>query len=187
MADPIVPPVYTTPAPAGGQKNVKTPRTRMGKRLAPIPLVYDRDKEKGKATVKAVAKQARKKLPGALTSKAPVDEQYNTRVYFSEAFGPDAGKVYSEPLEIEDLAEWAGKEFYWRVEIDQFRVDPLLQGFQTTWSLLTPGWSFVDGYGAVLYDEAISNPLKVTRVIKAPGSITVRPKFRLVVTEKYLP
>ena len=178
MADPLGP-VYT-PTPS---RNTRGPKKRMGGRLLPIPKVYDApDVAKVKKIVKAPAKR-----PVTLRAKAPVDDQFTARVFFSEAFDADAGKVWSEPLEIEDRAAWASKEFFWRCEVDQFRVDPLLQGFKIEWQLLTPGWTFVDGIGDTTYDEAISNPVKITRVIKAPASITVRPKFRVVVRTKYLP
>jgi hypothetical protein len=180
----MVEPVYTPPSPSKKSgRGVTTPRTRMAARLVPIPRVYDPEPDK----VKKVIKKKLVRRPLSLRAKAPVDDQYNARVYFSEAFGADAGKVWSEPLEIEDRVEWAGKEFFWRVEVDQFRVDPLLQGFRIRWELLTPGWTFVDGHGSLTWDEAISNPLKVTRVIKAPATIEVRPKFRIVIEHNYLP
>jgi hypothetical protein len=183
MADPTTPPVYTPPpAPKPKTRGVRTPRSRMAARLIPIPRVYDREDAKVKKVVKKPVRRAVQ-----LRAKAPIDDQYKARVTFSEAFGTDAGKVWSEPLEIEDRTEWAGKDIYWRLEIDQFRVDPLLQGFQTEWQLLTPGWTFVDGLGGTLDDEAISNPVTITRVIKAPAAITVRPKFRVVVKLKYKP
>ena len=72
---------------------------------------------------------------------------------------------------------------------DQFRVDPLLHGFRTTWALLTAGWTFVDGLRSASYDEAISNPLSIIRVIRAPATIpsSPGPLFRVVVTSRYRP
>ncbi len=181
MAD--IPSPYTPP-PNRVSKPGK-PTTRMAARLAPIPKVYDTEANKTKKVVAALAKK--KPVPVRLAGAPPIDDQYVAHVYFSEAFGDNAGAVWSEPLEIEDRAAWASKEFYWKLEIQQNRVDPLLQGFQTQWQLLTPGWTFVDGLGLSIFDEAIANPLSIIRVIKAPGSIDVRPKFRVVVVAKYLP
>lgn len=167
---------------------VQAPPPRMAPRLAngsppPIPHVYYDDPTK---TKKAVAKVAKKRQV-TLVSKAPVDDQFTCRVLFSPAFGDNAGATYSEPLQIDDAAAAASQPFYWRAEIDQFRVDPLLQGFETRWDILTAGWTFIDGLGPVIYDEAISNPLKITRVIRAPASIATSPKFKVVVTKKYRP
>jgi hypothetical protein len=181
MADPI----YTPPPAKKSGRGVTTPRTRMAARLVPLPRIYDPEKVETNKVKKAVKKPKPRAVQ--LRSKAPVDDQYNASVFFSEAFGTDAGKVWSEPLEIEDRTEWASTDIFWRLEIEQHRVDPLLQGFETEWQLLTPGWTFVDGLGGTLFDEAISNPVKITRVIKAPASITVRPKFRVVVRTKFLP
>ena len=177
----MIDPIYTPPTSRSG-RGVKVPKKRMSGRLLPIPRVYDPETDKVKKIVKTPAKRAVQ-----LRAKAPVDDQFKARVTFSEAFGTDAGKVWSEPLEIEDRTEWAGKDIFWRLEIDQFRVDPLVQGFKTEWQILTAGWTFVDGLGTTIYDEAISNPVAITRVIKAPASITVRPKFRIVIRTKYLP
>lgn len=183
MAD--VPGVYTPPPPARkSAKGVVSPTSRMAARLVPIPRVYDLEDESNKVK-KAVKKPARRAVQLRATQR--VDDQWKGRVSFSEAFGDNAGNVWSEPLEIEDRTEWASKEFYWRLEIDQFRVDPLLQGFKCVWTILTAGWTFVDGLGSTTYDEAISNPLTITRVIKAPATISVRPKFRVVVAIEYKP
>lgn len=156
----------------------------MAPRLAPLPKIYE-PPEVTKFK-KAVKKLARKRSV-TLVGREWKDDHWKARITFSEAFGANAGEVWSEPLEIEDRTEWAGKEFYMDLNIDQFAQEPQLQGFETLWKLLTPGWTFADGLGATIYDEAISNPLSVRRVIKAPASITVRPKFRVVITFEYLP
>jgi hypothetical protein len=156
----------------------------MAARLLPIPKVYDKPPEaKVKKLVKAPAKRAVQ-----LRIRVPVDEQYEVHSWFSEAYGVDAAKTFSEPLELEDLAAAAGQDFYWKVEIAQHRVDPLLQGFRVRFELdLAPGWTFNDSRGAVRRYEAISNPLSVKAVIKAPGSITTRPKFRVVIEKEFRP
>jgi hypothetical protein len=87
--------------------------------------------------------------------------------------------------------------WYLRLRITQQRVEPLLQGFATT-RYPPPGWSFKaikgvapglspDNLPASLLDEAVSNPLVITRVIRAPASPNALIGFRVVVTRKYLP
>ena len=138
------------------RRSVSAPQTRMAGRLAPAPRPEPRPIDR-KLTAK-VAVLAKKK-PVALAARGPlVDDQYKARVSFSPAYGDGAGQTWSEPLQIDDPVEAAGKEFYWRCDIDQFRVDPLLQGFATTWTCLTAGWSFVDGLGATLYDALAGRP-----------------------------
>lgn len=160
----------------------------MAPRLAPVPRATSTPAATT-TTVAKVVKIVKKppKKPVQVRSNAPVDDQFKARVEFSEAYGDQAGKTWSEPLQIDDAAAAAGQEFYWRVNIDQFRVDPLLQGFATRWEILTAGWTFTDGLGTTIYDEAISNPLMVCRVVKAPATITASVKFRVVVTLKYRP
>jgi hypothetical protein len=164
---------------------MRLPPERMAPRLAPAHRAAPASTATARKVVELVQKP--KPKPIAVRSSAPVDDQYKARVEFSEAYGDQAGKTWSEPLQIDDPAAAAGKEFYWRLNIDQFRVDPLLQGFATTWEILTDGWTLADGLGGTLYDEAICNPLAVCRVVKAPASITASPRFRVVVTRKYRP
>ncbi len=162
--------------------------TRMAPRLAPAPRA-GATPTATTATVAKVVQIVKKpaKKPVILRSNEPVDDQFKVRVTFSPAYGDNAGATWSEPLQIDDPTTAAGQEFYWRADIDQFRVDPLLQGFEIRWDLLTAGWTFADGVGATTYEEAISNPLVVARVVKAPASITASPNFKVVVTKKYRP
>ena len=161
--------------------------TRMAPRLVPSTAVAY-TKPASEKTIAKTAKEVKAKAPKTVktSSKAPVDDQYKARVSFSQAHGSDAGKTWSEPLQL-DTHDDAGHDMYWRCEIDQFRVDPLLQGFATRWEILTAGWIFVDGLPRTIYDEAISNPLVITRVVHAPSAISRPPKFRVVVTAKYRP
>ena len=162
-------------------------RSRMAPRLVPAtPRAYIKPTiDRAVARTATVAKGKVAKNVRA-TGRAPVDDQYKARVLFSQAHGSDAGKTWSEPLQL-DTHDDAGHDMYWRCEIDQFRVDPLLQGFATRWEILTAGWIFVDGLPRTIYDEAISNPLVITRVVHAPSAISRPPKFRVVVTAKYRP
>jgi hypothetical protein len=155
--------------------------SRMAPAIAPIPHVYTPDPATAAATApKKAAPPKPKKPPIVIAGKAPVDDQFKGTMQFSEAFGTDAGKSWSDSFEPE-----ASKQYFARMVIDQFRVDPLLQGFETRWELPT-GWTFVDGLGSILHDEAISNPLYITRVVLSPATVA-KAGFRCVVTAKYRP
>jgi hypothetical protein len=183
VADPTLPPIYT-PAKTAPSKNTKTPKTRMAKqlapKLAPIPLVY---------TVAKVAKLAKKKAkPLTVAGKASIDDQFSATITFSPAYGTDAGRTYGASLGLTPggASPEALKEFYVRCLIEQHRVDPLLQGFETTWEP-PPGWTTMDGLGSIVYDEAISNPVQITRVYKSPASPSSEIGFRVRITKKYKP
>lgn len=182
MADPRFP---------GRRRNIDDPYeppSRMAPRVAPaIPDPYASGEEaKARRVLREVKRPQRQ--PVTVRVRTAADDQFKVRVSFSRAHGADAGQVWSEPLQL-DPDEDAGKEFYWRTEIDQFRVEPLLQGFRTTWRLLTAGWRFADGLRWASYDEAISNPLAIVRVIRAPAVIpsSPAPLFRVTITSKYRP
>lgn len=166
---------------------VEIPRTRMAARLAPIPRVYDPELDKVKKIVKKVAAK-KPRTPFNLTGRAPVDDQFDATVTFSPSYGTDAGRTYGAMLPMTPGAgsPEANKEFYVRCLITQHRVDPLLQAFRTLWKMPLD-WVFVDGLGDTLYDEAISNPLYVTRVCKSPATIAVDVGFLVTITAKYLP
>jgi len=162
------------------------PPTRMAPRLAPIPRVYDPEKDKvRKAAKKAAAKLPRK--PGTLRTWPIVDDQFSATMTFSPAYGTDAGRTYG-PL---SLTPGAGspegdKEFYCRLLLEQHRVDPLLQGFKCLWDP-PPGWVIVDGLDTHTYDEAISNPLYVTRVYRTPTTISLEIGFKVTIQRKIRP
>lgn len=170
------------PTPYQYSTGATLPVSRMAPAVAPIPYVYKPNPAAATADAakKAVKKVEKKKPPPQVSGKTPVDDQFSGQVQFSDAFGTDAGKGWSDSFEPE-----ASKQYYWRMVIDQFRVDPLLQGFETRWELPT-GWTFVDGLGSILHDEAISNPLYVTRVILSPATVA-KVVFRVVPTAKYKP
>jgi hypothetical protein len=175
----MVEPVYTPPAPKKSARGVTTPRTRMANRLVPIPRVYDRETDK----VKKVVKKKLKRKPVQVVGRVLADDQYNPTMTFSPAYGPDAGRTYGAMIPITPGADSpeGNKEFYVRLAIEQHRVDPQLQGFKTAWEP-PPGWVAVDGLpvagldddGLVvsgwIYDEAISNPVSITRVFRSPAA-----------------
>jgi len=166
-------------------RKVYTPPTRMAPRLAPIPRVYDPEKDKVKKAAKAAVRVPRK--PGTLRTWPIVDDQYSATLVFSPAYGTDAGRTYG-PLSMtpgSDSPE-ASKEFYCRLLIEQHRVDPLLQGFKCLWDP-PPGWVIVDGLDTHTYDEAISNPLYVTRVYRTPATISLEIGFKVTIQRKIEP
>jgi len=159
--------------------------TRMAGRLAPASPVSKTSPEQVKKVVRIVNSPARK--PVILRPRPPVDDQFDAMLEFSPAYGGDAGRTYG-PLTLtpgSDSPE-GGKEFYCRCRITQHRVDPLLQGFRTLWEP-PPGWVIADGCKATLYDEAISNPVYITRVYLTPATISLTVGFRVIVKMKYLP
>ena len=160
------------------------PPTRMAPRLAPIPRVYDPKPDVAK--VKKIVKKPAKK-PVELRARPPVDDQFDAKLTFSPAYGDDAGRT-SGPLSLtpgEDSPE-GDKEFYCRCEITQHRVDPLLQGFKCLWDP-PPGWTIADGLDTHTYDEAISNPVYITRVYLTPATISLEIGFKVTVQRKYKP
>lgn len=157
------------------------PGTRMATRLAPVQRVPDPTAPaKAAKVVKIVKKPARK--PPTIRGKAPVDDQFAAELMFSPAFGDDAGRTYGAML----VGALPNSEYYWRCRIEQHRVDPLLQGFRTLWDP-PPGWTFTDGLPAFLYDEAVSNPLVITRVVLSPAAPNTDVGFLIVMTRKYKP
>ncbi len=163
------------------------PRDRMVGAIAPKPtklppLEYPStsDPRTQARVVKIVKKPAPK--PFTIRARVLIDDQYSGDLGFSPATGTDAGRTYSaDMLAPEGLSTW-----YWRCRITQHRVDPLLQGFRLLWDP-PPGWTWQDGLLAPTYEEAISNPLVVTRVVKAPASPNALIGFLVTVTRKYKP
>ena len=182
MTDPALPPIYTPPAQKT-TRGLATPRTRMATRLIPIPRVYDPEGDKVKKTVKKPARRAVQ-----LRGRAPIDDQFEVKLYFSPAYGTDAGRTYGASLGITPGvgSPEGNKEFYVRAEVTQHRVDPLLQGFRLDWEP-PPGWTAQDGIGGTTYDEAISNPLYVNRVYLSPAAPSVDVGWRVIARKKYRP
>lgn len=171
------------------------PRDRMIDAVAPTPtrkpaLEYPNAPVAAKVVAK-VKEVVKKSI--ALHGRVLTDDQYGAELLFSLATGDGAGSSYAA-----DMVDPKPKSlWYWRLRITQHRVDPLLQGFATTW-YPPPGWSFKaikgvapglspDNLPVSLLDEAVSNPLVITRVIRAPASPNAAIGFRVVVTRKYLP
>jgi hypothetical protein len=56
-----------------------------------------------------------------------------------------------------------GQQYYIRCKVAQHQGDPQLQGFLLRWKK-PAGWRWIDGLNVLTIDEAVSNPLVVTRV-----------------------
>jgi hypothetical protein len=64
-------------------------------------------------------------------------------------------------------------------------VDPLLQGFRVRW-WIPGGWAWADGLGSYTVDEAVSNPLCVTRLARRSGTLSTK-GFRCSIVERFQP
>jgi hypothetical protein len=162
------------------------PQDRMAAAIAPATAKKPTADSKTVAKVVKIVKKPKPK-PVILRAKAPVDDQFDAELEFSPAYGTDAGRTYG-PLSLTPGAASpeGAKEFHCRIRITQHRVDPLLQAFKTLWEP-PPGWTIADGCPATLYDEAISNPVYITRVYLTPATIAVDVGFRVIVQLKYRP
>jgi hypothetical protein len=162
------------------------PTDRMAAAIAPATAKKPTADSKTVAKVVKIVKKPAPK-PVQLRARPPIDDQFSATLDFSPAYGSDAGRTYG-PLMITPGAgsPEGSKEFYVRCMIEQHRVDPLLQGFKTLWEPPT-GWTIADGCSATLYDEAISNPVYITRVYLTPAAPTVDVGFRVIVEAKYRP
>lgn len=169
--------------------NPVNPRDRMVGAVAPKPTPLPPLEYPPSATVAKVVKivKAPAKKPADLPIRLKIDDQYDAMLEFSPAYGDDAGRTYG-PLSLTPGADSpeGDKEFYCRLRITQHRVDPLLQGFKCLWDP-PPGWTIVDGLDTHTYDEAISNPVYITRVYLTPATISVAIGFKVTVQRKYLP
>lgn len=123
----------------------------------------------------------------ALRGTPPVSKMFSGKLTFAPAYNDakvDHGTPWSEP--------WPNpvrnKPYYVSLEISQLQGDgPLsqLQGFKTYWTH-PPNWTWLDGHGATLYDEAITNPLFIRRLVQSPGTIGTK-GFKVVVQAVYRP
>lgn len=87
--------------------------------------------------------------------------------------------VYSEPLPSVE-----GNRLYQiRVALAQYQAVPLTMGWALQWALPV-GWTFFDGLPAVTYEEFVSNPTIVTRMLLSPVA-PVPAGFQITVVGKY--
>jgi hypothetical protein len=111
------------------------------------------------------------------------DPMFEALLFFSEVI--DQTPEHKNANWTEPLVEPLGNtEYYVRIQISQHQINPLLQGFTTRW-VIPAGWSLSDGQGAVVHDEAISNPLYINRRVHSPGGKPPRVGFRVVIDARY--
>jgi hypothetical protein len=87
--------------------------------------------------------------------------------------------VYSEPLPSVE-----GNRLYQiRMALAQYQAYPLVMGWALEWHLPT-GWVWIDGLGATTYEEFVSNPTVVTRMMRSP--VNPAPAgFQILVVGRY--
>lgn len=89
------------------------------------------------------------------------DPAFQLQVDFSD----DDGASFSEPM-----VNVVGNRIYqMRVRVTQHQVYPMVLGWGLLWTLPT-GWEFTDAIPTTTYEDAVSNPLTVTRVMRSPAN-----------------
>lgn len=127
--------------------------------------------------LRTILKKPKPAIAGSIRS----DPMYAATLQFSPV--GDANAAWTEPL----VNPKGNVNYYVTCDINQLQGDQpyQIQGFQTVW-YAPSGWTWVDGQGTTLYDEAISNPLSIRRIVHAPVK-PVYVGFRVVITDAYLP
>lgn len=119
-----------------------------------------------------------------VVAKVPGDPQFEAELHFGPKPGGSdditEGVFWTEPL-----VDPAGPpaHYYVRLRIAQHMVDPLLQGFRVRW-WIPAGWAWADGLGAYTVDEAVSNPLAITRLARRSGALGTK-GFRCAIVERF--
>ena len=103
------------------------------------------------------------------------DPQYEGKVEFSD----DDGVTFTEPL----FDPPGNRLIQMKLTLAQLHVEPPLRGFAFQWYLPT-GWVFTDALPVLTYEEAVSNPLVVTRSIRSPANPQAV-GFRVLIWEKF--
>lgn len=106
----------------------------------------------------------------------PKDPQYE----FTVDFSPDDGNTFTDPL----VQPEGNRIFQMRLRFTQHVADTdMLAGIALRW-YAAAGWVFADGLGSLLYDECVSNPTVITRIVRSPAK--PQPSgFRVVLVTKY--
>lgn len=90
----------------------------------------------------------------------PTDPAYQLQVDFSD----DDGVSFSDPVPL------VGNRIYQvRVRVTQHQVYPMVLGWGLQWAL-PDGWTFTDALPVITYEDAVSNPLVVARVMRSPAN-----------------
>jgi hypothetical protein len=103
------------------------------------------------------------------------DPQYSGVITFSD----DDGVTFTPQL----VNPVGNRIVQLRLAVTQHQVQPMLRGYRFDW-YLPSGWTFTDALGTTTYEEAVSNPTIITRVMLSP----VNPQpvgFRVLVVERF--
>lgn len=154
------------------------PGTRFGRELLTRSILNDIQKVSG------LVRQLPNVWIGARSANrfvfAPTDVPEDPQFELEVQFSPDDGYTFDAPL-VQPLPD---RLFQIRLRFSQHVGErDMLRGTGIEWILPT-GWTFADGLDAVLYDECVSNPMVVTRLIRSPAAV-IPAGFRLVVTSTY--
>ena len=87
------------------------------------------------------------------------DPQFAGEITFSD----DDGRSFVNPL----VSPVGNRLVQIRCSIAQYQVEPRVKGFRLDW-FVPDGWSWRDGLGVTTYEQVVSNPLVVTRVMLSP-------------------
>lgn len=101
--------------------------------------------------------------------------RYSLEVDFSD----DGGVTFDSPLKAA-----ASTTYQMRIRFEQHQAEPLLLGAYFRWIIPT-GWTFRDGFGSLVYEETISNPLHISRLVRSPSPVTKK-GFRVLVEKIYV-
>lgn len=103
------------------------------------------------------------------------DPQYEGRLEFST----DDGRTFSSPA----VGILGNAIVQIRLSLSQYQTDSPIHAYKLEW-YLPNGWVWTDGLGTTTYDEAVSNPMVVTRVSRSPTN--PQPVgFRVLIAERY--
>lgn len=168
------------------------PRSRFERLLTPANFLDDiaaleaARRTQQRQLDKAAQSGGSKKKPkpaAPVAGSVPPDPQFQAELHFGETKGgapTEEAVFWTEPL-VEPKG--APTMYYVRLRISQHMVNPLLQGFRVHW-FKPPGWKWTDGLGAFTVDEAVSNPLTVTRRAQRTGGASAK-GFRAAIVERY--
>ena len=108
--------------------------------------------------------------------KVQEDKQYQGTLDFST----DDGRTFSAPA----IGITGNTVVQLRLQLSQYQVNPPVRGWALNW-YLPAGWVWLDGLGTTTYEEAVSNPMVVTRPTRSPNN--PQPVgFRILIAEKFL-
>ena len=111
-----------------------------------------------------------------VAGRAVQDPQYDIEIEFS-----DDGKSFANPLDVK-----SNTTYHCRMRLRQHQTNFNAIGFTLDWKH-RGSLSWADGYSTRTYEEAISNPLVITRKVRT-GTVSINEKLdvKVVVVERFL-